>query len=98
MNTEQDDQLDDLFKKGLGDPVDQISYKEGDWTSLEQMLEKHRKRGGVVYWLPVLSGAAALLLLFLGWWFFRPKATPHHSPEHIQAVISHQKDTGKSGG
>jgi hypothetical protein len=99
MNKEQDEELDDLFKKGLGDPVDQASYKEEDWTSLERMLKKHRKPKGIVYLLPVLSSAAALLLLFLAWWSLRPKAAHHYSSGHIQAVISqHAKNTGNSGG
>lgn len=78
MSTDNEKRLDDLFKKKLQDPVDEIRYEEGDWDALEQMMDKPRKRGGMIYWLPVLSGAAALLLLFLGWWAFkyRPETTP----------------------
>jgi hypothetical protein len=98
MNKENDKGLDDLFKKKLEDPVDQISYKEDDWDALEQMLNKHKKRKGIVYWLPVLSSVAALLLLFLGWWSFRPKDVRHNAQNNQQAVNHHQANTGINGG
>jgi len=73
MNHEKDKELDDFFRNRLQDPVDPV-FRENDWGSLEQMLEKTKKPKGIVYWLPYISGAAALLLLFLGWWSFRPKS------------------------
>lgn len=73
MNTENEKRLDDLFKKKLEDPVDEIRYEEGDWDALEGMLDKSRKRKAVVYLWPILSGVAALLLIFLGWWMFSTK-------------------------
>jgi len=85
---EDKDKLDDLFRRGLEDPVDQTSYQETDWDSLEQMLDKHKKRRGIIYWLPVLS-AAAVLLLFLGWWFLVPKASQHNQAQN--QVASHVK-------
>src|SRR5665213_1168602 len=73
MNHEKDKELDDFFRNRLQDPVDPV-FRENDWGSLEQMLEKTKTPKGIVYWLPYISGAAALLLLFLGWWSFRPKS------------------------
>src|ERR1700744_1274638 len=71
MNTENEKRLDDLFKKKLEDPVDEIRYEEGDWDAMEQMLGKPKRRN-VFYLWPVLSGIAALLLVFFGWWIFKP--------------------------
>lgn len=73
MNTENEERLDDLFKKKLEDPVDEIRYEEGDWDALEGMLDKSSKRKGVALLWPILSGVAALLLIALGIWLFKPK-------------------------
>ncbi|QTE38076.1 hypothetical protein J3L18_03105 [Mucilaginibacter gossypii] len=70
MKSEED--LDNIFKKGLEDPANHRAFNEDDWNALEQMLDKGKKRRGIVYWLPIASGIAAMLLLFLGWWFFKP--------------------------
>jgi hypothetical protein len=99
MNKKYDKGLDDLFKKKLEDPVDQISYREEDWGALEKMLDKHKKRKGIVYWLPVISSIAALLLLFLGWWSFRAKDVHHTTSIKPLAAIHHQhENTGTHGG
>ncbi|HEY4326882.1 MAG TPA: hypothetical protein VGN20_23045 [Mucilaginibacter sp.] len=73
MNDDKENELDNFFRKGMEDPVDHNGYREQDWNALEKMLDKGKKRKGIVYWLPVLSGVAALLLLFLGWWALQPK-------------------------
>ncbi len=78
MNKEKD--LDDLFRKKLQDPVDEIGYREADWAALEEMLDGHKKRKGIVFWLPYISGAAALLLLFLGWWMLKPRTSQQTNP------------------
>ena len=98
MNKENDKGLDDLFKKKLEDPVDQISYREEDWGALEKMLNKHKKRKGIVYWLPVISSVAALLLLFLGWWSFHTKDVHHTTPIKPLAAIHQHENTGTNGG
>src|SRR5258708_6336013 len=99
MNKENEKEVDDLFKKKLEDPVDQASFREEDWGALENMLGKHKRKKGIIYLLPVLSGVAALLLLFLGWWAFRPQVAPDKSKNHLQAA-NHQKqvNTGTNGG
>ena len=49
MSNEKDKGLDDLFRKKLEDPVDEIRYEEGDWDALEQMLDKHKRKKGIIY-------------------------------------------------
>jgi len=91
MSTENDQGLDDLFKNKLEDPVtNAVDYNEGDWDAMDQMLNKHYKPKGVVYWLPLLSAAAALLLLFLGWWYLQPKPGHNEALSHVQAVKKQQ--------
>ncbi|MES2428850.1 MAG: hypothetical protein V4560_17845 [Bacteroidota bacterium] len=67
--------IDDIFKHGLEDPVDETVFREDDWDALENMLDKNDKRAGRVYWLPILGSVAAILLAVFGWWLFKPQAT-----------------------
>ena len=90
----KDKEFDDIFRKGLEDPVDEPGYREEDWSAMEQMLDGQKKRRGIVFWLPILSSAAALLLLFLGWWSFRVKTADH--PQNY-TVTSHKKEQGHTG-
>ncbi|MDB5132647.1 MAG: hypothetical protein JWR02_2396 [Mucilaginibacter sp.] len=94
MNNEKDKKLDDFFRTGLEDPVHHPVYNENDWSALEDLLDKHTKRRGLIYWLPVLGSAAALLLLFLGWWMFR--ANPVQTSSKLQAINHYPQ--GNSGG
>ncbi len=94
---EDKDKLDNLFRKGLEDPVDQAGYQEADWGSLEQMLDKHKKRRGFIYWLPVLSSAAALLLFF-GWWAFRPTPVKPQQNQNVSANHINSANAVKSNG
>ncbi len=99
MNEESKNGLDDLFRKKLEDPVDEAGYREEDWADLENMLDKHKKRKGIIYWLPIISSAAAVLLLILGWLYFRPQVIRHNSQNKLQAVNKQQTlHTGKNGG
>ncbi len=100
MNEENKNGLDDLFRKKLEDPVDEAGYREDDWANLENMLDRHKKRRGIIFWLPVISSAAALLLLFLGWWYFRPQVIQHSSQYKLQATNKQHQllNTGKNGG
>ncbi|MBB3054629.1 hypothetical protein [Mucilaginibacter gotjawali] len=99
MNKENNEGLDDLFKKKLEDPVYQAGFREEDWGALEKMLERHKKPRGIVYWLPVVSGLAALLLVVFGWWFFKGATHQHNSQKmHLTAINHPQKNSGKNGG
>ena len=89
MNTDNEKRLDDLFKKKLDDPVDEIRYEEGDWDALEEMLGKPKRKGMIYLW-PILSGVAAMLLLFLGWWAFRPKNGDKPTKDQVQMAAQHK--------
>jgi len=85
MKENNDKELDNLFKNGLEDPVDQSGYLEDDWDALEKMLDKQKRRPGLIFWLPVLSSAAAILIFF-GWWFFTPAVVTHNQIKQQQTV------------
>ena len=96
MKTENDKELDNLFKHGLDHHTDP-PYREEDWIALEQLLDKRSKKRAVMYWLPVLAGIAALLLIYLGWGALRPRM--ENRPKKMSAVTQHKnKNTGTSGG
>lgn len=80
--------LDEFFKHGLEDPVDEIVFQEDDWDSLDQMLGK--KRTGIVFWLPYLSSAAAIVLIFFGWMLLKPKS--NNDKNNTQVVINKTHD------
>ncbi len=86
MKNEQDKKLDDLFKKRLENPDEQSGYREEDWDALEDMLDKRKRRTGIIYLLPILSGVAALMLVFVGWWFFEQKANQINHQQKSQVV------------
>jgi len=108
MKKEKDEGLDDLFKKGLADPVSEAAFRDADWDAMEQMLDKRKRRPAILYWLPYLSGVAALALLFLGWMLFKPDAVKVQKPGQVAAIqkptpantkTDQQKEnTGTSGG
>ena len=85
MKENKDKELDNLFKNGLEDPVYQSGYLEDDWDALEKMLDREKKRPGLIFWLPVLSSAAAILIFF-GWWFFTPAVVTHNQTKQQQMV------------
>lgn len=94
MKNEQDKKIDHLFKKKLENPNVQFGYKEEDWDALEDMLDKRKKRTGIVYLLPIISSVAALMLIFLGWWFFEQKTTHinYHQKSQVTKVVQHKID------
>lgn len=99
MKSEED--LDNIFKKGLEDSANHRAFNEDDWDALEQMLDKGKKRRGVVYWLPIASGIAAMLLLFLGWWFFKPNVKDDNTTGQQQVKVKPavpKTNPGTSGG
>ncbi|UOE46658.1 hypothetical protein MTO98_19835 [Mucilaginibacter sp. SMC90] len=85
MKSEED--LDNIFKKRLEDPANHRAFNEDDWDALEQMLDKGKKRRGIVYWLPIASGIAAMLLLFLGWLFLKPNVQDNNSASQQQVKV-----------
>jgi hypothetical protein len=84
MKNEQD-KIDNIFKKQLEDPARQFSYNDEDWDALEQMLDKDKKPRRIM-WLPIISSIAAMLLLVIGWWFFKP-ATVIDKPVKQQVAV-----------
>ena len=98
MKKEKDEDLDRLFKSGMEDPVNEPVYREADWDAMEQILDKPKKRGGIIFWLPIIGSAAALLLLFLGWWLYKPQVIDKNGNQHASVVQHPKGNTGKSGG
>jgi hypothetical protein len=96
MNKENE--FDDLFKSKLAEPVEPQGYNEDDWGALEQMLDKGKKRRGLIFWLPVYGSAAALLLLFLGYLAFRQHAGVKPQPINPQAVNQPKVHSGNNDG
>jgi hypothetical protein len=94
----EENELDDLFKKRLTDPADNESYNEANWDAMEQMLDKRKKRRGMIYWLPVYSSVAALLLLFFGYLALRQKTVHPQGPVNPQAAVHQSEHSGKNGG
>jgi hypothetical protein len=91
MSKEQDEEFDDLFKKKLGDPIDEIGFREEDWNAFENMLNERKKRKGIVYWPLLVSSIAALLLIFFGLWLFQPKINRNNAQNKLHAVNIHPK-------
>lgn len=86
MSTEKDEnKLDSLFKSGLEDQANEPAFREADWEAMEQMLDEGKKRSGIVYLLPIISGIAAILLIFLGYFFFNRNET---KPEKNNQVVA----------
>ncbi|MDB5001863.1 MAG: hypothetical protein JWQ34_88 [Mucilaginibacter sp.] len=81
--------IDDIFKHGLRDPVDETEFRESDWDAFENMLDERKPKGGV-FWLPMLGSAAAILLAFFGWWMFRPQTS---TVQNTQQVAVNPKGT-----
>ena len=107
MSTEKDEnKLDKLFKNGLEDPVNEPAFREADWDAMEQMLDEGKKRSGIVYLLPIISGIAAVLLIFLGYFFFKTDETKPEKKNQVAATHTPKTEatdkvkgnTGTSGG
>jgi hypothetical protein len=93
---EGEDKIDNIFKKRLEDPANNLVYNEDDWDALEQMLDKGKKRPFMVYWLPIVSGIAALMFLFIGWWFFKAdQATV--KPTLVVKTVPHKVNSDTAG-
>ena len=89
---EKDEDLDKLFKKGLEDPVSEPAFREADWDAMEQMLDDGKKRRGIIYMLPIISGVAAVLLIFLGYLFFKADQTKPEKKNQVAATHSTKRE------
>jgi hypothetical protein len=91
---DKDKDLDNLFRRGFeeapGHPPDMM---EDDWDAMEAMLDKGKKRRGVIYWLPIISSVAALLLIAFGIWLFKPEIIRPTKINQSAAVKKTPKDT-----
>src|SRR4051812_370447 len=98
MKEEEEDSIDKLFNRGLGDPGNNASYREGDWERMEAMLDD-RKPKGIVYRLSyIIAGAAAILLLAFGWLYLNRSTKPEKTkPQLVKTVPKTQKGPGTYG-
>jgi hypothetical protein len=67
--------IDDIFKHGLQDPVNEPGFSERDWDVLENMLDEKNGTVAKVAWLRYISVAAAVVIIAFCWWMFKPAAT-----------------------
>lgn len=91
MNKEKDEELDNFFRKGMEDPVNEAAFRDNDWDAMEQLLDQGKKRPAIVYWLSVIGSAAALILIFLGYLFFKPYVVKPGKKDQLAAA--HQSVT-----
>jgi hypothetical protein len=89
---EKDKELDNLFKRGFDDPVNQPDFRQDDWDDMESMLDGDKKRVGTVYWLPRLGTVAAMLLVAFGLWMFTHKTPENHSVVKIRISTKDTSD------
>lgn len=99
MKEEKKHPIDKLFKDGLTDEGDNITYQANDWEAMDQLLGGGQRPAGFTRRLPVIiSAIAAMLILLLGWLFLRPAAeTGQNKPEIAKATPIKQKDPGNYG-
>ncbi|MDN3584475.1 hypothetical protein [Mucilaginibacter flavus] len=71
MKEKSENKLDQLFRDGISGAEDHIAFREEDWASMEQLLDKKSDRkAGVFRIMYYAAGIAALLLLAIGLYFF----------------------------
>jgi len=71
MKEKHENKLDQLFRDGLSGSGDHFAFREEDWESMEQLLDKKsNKKAGFFRIMYYASGIAALLLLALGLYFY----------------------------
>ena len=97
MSNEKDKGLDDLFKKKLEDPVDQIRYEEGDWDALEQMLDQQKRKRGIIYLAAnIKRSGRAVSFIFRLVDVLKPQTANNAASTKLQAAIIKQKTTPDS--
>lgn len=67
---EKEDDVDQLFKRGLSDP--EIPFNELDWDKMARKLDAQEKKRVIPLWIFTASGIAAVLTIFLFWIFSAP--------------------------
>ncbi|GAA3994066.1 hypothetical protein [Mucilaginibacter dorajii] len=71
MKEKSENKLDQLFRDGISGAEDHIAFREEDWASMEQLLDKKSNRkAGVFRIVYFAAGIAALLLLAIGLYFY----------------------------
>lgn len=86
MKEKNENKLDQLFRDGISGSEDRFAFREEDWESMEQLLDKKsNKKAGLFRIIYFASGIAALLLLAIGLYFYynnditNPKQTKQYS-------------------
>lgn len=71
MKEKSENKLDQLFRDGISGAEDHIAFREEDWASMEQLLDKKsNKKAGLFRVMYFAAGIAALLLLAIGLYFY----------------------------
>ncbi|SEA78071.1 hypothetical protein [Pedobacter hartonius] len=77
----QENEIDELFKRGLNDP--EIPFNELDWAKMERKLDEKKKRKIIPLWVFAASGAAATVLIFLFWVLSGPAVSEKSSKDSL---------------
>ncbi|MGE5448094.1 MAG: hypothetical protein ACM3PR_07005 [Bacteroidales bacterium] len=56
--------IDQLFREGLNPEKDPYALPEGEWSKMEQRLDRYDRRKGAILWLTRIGAVAALVFLF----------------------------------
>ncbi|WDF80931.1 hypothetical protein PQ469_13045 [Mucilaginibacter sp. KACC 22773] len=101
MKEKNENKLDQLFRDGLSGPGDHFAFREEDWESMEQLLDKKsNKKAGFFRIMYYASGIAALLLLALGLYFYSKNDTTDPAKSRVKVVNktgNSQKHSGSPG-
>lgn len=57
--------IDNLFREGLNPEEDLISFKESDWSKMNERLDRFQEKRKRILWITSLGPVAALFLLFM---------------------------------
>jgi hypothetical protein len=94
MKEKHENKLDQLFRDGLSGPEDHFAFREEDWESMEQLLDKKsNKKAGFIRIMYYASGIAALLLLALGLYFY--SKTDKIDPTKLQGKVKTKTSNDK---
>lgn len=97
MKEKNENKLDQLFRDGLSGPGDHFAFREEDWDSMEQLLDKKSNtKAGFFRIMYYASGIAALLLLALGLYFYSKNDTT--DPAKIHGKVNKTGNSQKQPG